>query len=181
MERRLPTKKFWAMLLVPVFVFLSMGAKPLYTVSVGDEIQLQTVPVDPRDPWYGEYVNLKFEIEEVAKPKITPDVSRQIMEGRLEVPVYVLLESRGRTYEISQVTGSRPNKGIYLEGTLFTYSAQAVEPDHYRIHYPGWEQFYVEEGKGSQLEQLSQSGNLVATLKVYKGYAILTKLEKTTP
>ncbi|WP_044641309.1 GDYXXLXY domain-containing protein [Risungbinella massiliensis] len=180
-RKRLPTKNFWAMLLVPVLVLLAMGAKPLYTVSVGEEIQLQTVPVDPRDPWYGVYVSLKFEVEEVPESKIEPDV-RQMMERQGIVPVYVLLQHNGKSHEISQVTGTRPSKGIYLEGNIVSsLPNQSLDGSIYQIHYPALEQYYVEEGKGRELEQMSQTGQLVATLKVYKGYAILTNLEKKTP
>ena len=52
---------FIVALTVPLLLLIGLTVKPLWTLTYGDDIALLTVPVDPRDLLYGDYVTLWYE------------------------------------------------------------------------------------------------------------------------
>jgi uncharacterized membrane-anchored protein len=137
----------------------------------GRDIRIQTVPVDPRDYLYGDYVRLNYKINRIEE---------DLWKGPGQKPergdtVYVVLESK------------QPN-GLYEATAAYPYNPPASPQEAVlkgRISYLdnreiviqyGLEKYYVEENTGKQLEE--QAANLIVKVKVAPwGSAIIEGLE----
>ncbi|MGJ7918999.1 GDYXXLXY domain-containing protein [Neobacillus sp. LXY-4] len=174
------TKYLLLACLVPVFILLGMTVKPLYTIYNGEEILLQTIPVDPSDPFRGDYVSLRFEVEEVPLNL----VDQEILDKRdtmYNAQVYVSLGKEGSVYSPTKVSLHKPSKGIFLKGNLQYFDKswnpvsqkEAVEVAF--INY-SIDKYFVEDNTGLEWEQASTRGDIVAKVKVFNGYAYLTDI-----
>ncbi|OEH93745.1 GDYXXLXY domain-containing protein [Bacillus solimangrovi] len=180
-------KYFLLALCIPVIVLLSMTIKPLQATYLGEEIKLKTVPLDPRDLFYGDYVILDFEIESVGfdqfdqslANKFTANTNKNtnqhfVYEGNERtIPVYIVLEEVDDVHQVKVVSEQKPSTGAYVKGNLRTFVGSN---DKLTIDIP-IERYYVEENTGKQLEDAARRGNIIAHLKEYNGYAVLKDLE----
>ncbi|SDX20672.1 GDYXXLXY domain-containing protein [Paenibacillus sp. CF384] len=165
-------RNVWLILLVAVQL-LFLGGIACFHYSalwVGKEITLRTVPVDPRDQLYGDYVQLNYAINNAAWSDWKDgDKAKQ------GDTIYVLLAQDGdaSTYEIKGVYDRKPPRGtgeVALKGRV-----QYTTDDTLRITY-GLEQYYVEENTGKELEQ--RAGKLIVHVKVAPwGSAIIERIQ----
>lgn len=162
---------FGALVLLQV-LFLLVVAGSYYGVDqFGKEIRLKTVPVDPRDLFYGDYVVLNYEIS---------TLNNSLWKGRelpeMGDPIYVVLAGEGDRYHAVSAHPSKPDVSagqLVLRGT-YDYSPI---PETMRISY-GIERYYVPEGQGHQIEDLTRNGNATVVLKIAPwGQIKITDLE----
>ncbi|NCO39316.1 MAG: hypothetical protein COZ06_08615 [Armatimonadetes bacterium CG_4_10_14_3_um_filter_66_18] len=134
--------KFAAAVAVQVAVLTWLMTSRQWTLATGQTILLETVPVDPRSLFQGDYVALGYKISTPAA------VGAQGTAGlRPNQTVYVALRQRGKFWEAVSVSRQRPKAAaeeVVLRGTT-DYSGQ-------RILY-GIESYYVPEGKGLEIER----------------------------
>ena len=69
MERRMRLTSFGIVALQLVFI-LGLVAYKEVTLRFGTEVMLQTVPVDPRDLFRGDYVTLRYGISTLERSRI---------------------------------------------------------------------------------------------------------------
>lgn len=186
MSENRPIKWFIIAVLVPVIILLSLLIKPLQTTFLGEDIQLATVPIDPRDLFYGDYVILNLEIETVPAQLLDEELYEQISDSNYYgdmIPVFVSLEKNDENlYEVKNVSKEKPND-LYIKGKMYPYihenhpwdEESSIDDEYVMIDY-GIDRFYVEEGTGLELEKLSQKGEIVVFAKVYNGYVILENI-----
>ncbi|MBP3962173.1 GDYXXLXY domain-containing protein [Paenibacillus lignilyticus] len=166
-------RNVWLIILIAVQL-LFLGGIACFHYSalwVGKEITLRTVPVDPRDQLYGDYVQLNYAINNASWTdwKETGDKAKH------GDTVYVLLalDNVTSTYEIKGVYDNKPDRGtgeVVLKGRV-----QYTTDDTLRITY-GLEQYYVEENTGKELEQ--RAGKLIVEVKVAPwGSAIIERIQ----
>ena len=124
----------------------------------GKDIRVRTVPVDPRDLLYGDYVTLGYEISRL-NPSLWKDTARKPERGQ---PVYVVLTTG--TDGIAQPVaayGSKPapQEGeVVLKGRIdYSWSEEVF------VKY-GVEKYYVPEGTGKSLED--KASRLIVHMKV---------------
>lgn len=166
---------FLVALIVPIILLLALTWKPLYTVNTGKTITLETVPVDPRDILYGDYVSLQFAIEEFSKDDLDPELIKEFSKhdtGKLTV--YAMLEQEeGDLYGLKTVTHKKPSDGLFLKGDMYYYGE--YNKDENQMYFANFlpDRFYVAENTGMQLEDLSRKGQLLADIKVRDGFAVL--------
>lgn len=72
-------------------VLVFMAAEREYILYYGKTIKLRTTPVDPRDPFRGDYVMLNYEISNIPL-KIFKDKLPSISEQRQDTIVYTILK-----------------------------------------------------------------------------------------
>ncbi|PIC57391.1 hypothetical protein CSV80_08920 [Sporosarcina sp. P12(2017)] len=166
---------FLLALIVPIILLLAMTWKPLYTVNTGETITLETVPVDPRDILYGDYVSLQFAIEEFSKEDLDPALIKEFSKhdtGKLTVYAVLQLEE-GDLYGLKTVTHKKPSDGLFLKGDMYYYGE--LDIDENQMYFANFlpDRFYVAENTGMQLEDLSRKGKLLADIKVRGGFAVL--------
>src|SRR5258708_7427179 len=147
---------------------------------VGERMLLKVVPVDPRDMFRGDFVVLNYEISRLP-PEGIPGIqpyhfwwSRRTYESEetQDRTVYVTVEPEadGRHWHAMKFGTERPAAGKYLRGT---YSGRNFgSPLQFGI-----EAYFVEEGRGKELESLRNSKHLSAEIAVAPwGQAKLVRL-----
>ncbi|OIK16495.1 hypothetical protein BIV60_04265 [Bacillus sp. MUM 116] len=167
----------WACL-VPVVILLGMCFTPIYTLMTGEEIILQTNPVDPSDLFRGDYVTLRYEAEEVPKKLVEKEVLNELKVGRGEIKVYVTLEKKNGIDTPVKVALVKPPAGtVYLNGTL-DYIGENQDQNEVAFIQYSLDKYFVEDNTGTDWETASTKGEILAKAKVKNGYAILTGIEK---
>jgi uncharacterized membrane-anchored protein len=170
-SEQLMNKWFWPALLLPIVILLAMSVKPVMTYLWGETIVLETSPYDPRDLFYGEYVDLRFDIERVSKKKFDPalDYDYSSDDG---MPVYVSLIKQGDVYVVQRVSEQKPDSGVYIQANLMS---PIMDTGDYDLEYP-MERYYVEEGQGRELENIARDKGLRVSAKLFQGYAVITNV-----
>jgi uncharacterized membrane-anchored protein len=166
-------------ILLPVVIVLTLTIKPLITLTKGEEIKLQTVPLDPRDLFYGDYVNLDFEAESVPasllEPKLRKELSKDTNKYQTsDTKVYLTLEysKETNTHKVTALGVNKPKSGTFIKAKLYPF----INDNKVTVEIP-IDKYYLEEYTGTKLEDASKKGQLVATIKVLDGYAILQSVE----
>ena len=106
--------KFILIVCLQVLLLFGIIAYREYWIATGDKVVLKTMPVDPRDLFRGDYVNLTYEITNLLldsqskKPDFLP--------GQ---PIYVNFdtESDGTSFAAS-VSRERPEGGRFIQGRV---------------------------------------------------------------
>ena len=167
--------RFIIVLAIPLLILMSLTVKPLWALTSGEDILLLTVPVDPRDLFYGDYVTLRYEIEEVPSEKVSVHLLKELERHSSfgKVKVYGKLIQEENVFIVEELTIKKPSDGLYLSGHMNRY--QYFNEDGVKIYNVnfGLDRFYVPENTGAELEDLSRKGELVAHVKVKNGYALL--------
>ena len=115
-----------------------------FTLRTGQEVVLETAPVDPRDLFRGDYVILSYPAGALDLAALPNDL-QQPAYGQT---VYVVLATEGPHASPKAVYADRPTRGsLFLKGRIHLVSGR-----HIWVEY-GIESFFVPEGKGSPLER----------------------------
>ena len=160
---------------LPVLILLGMCVMPLYTLLTGEEMILQTKPLDPSDVFRGDYVSLRFEAEEVPINLVDKEVATRLQKQGGEFTVYVRMEKKNGVHTPINVTLSKPNKGEFLNGTISYIDKDNQGQEIAFIRYDV-DNYYLEDNTGTKWENASAKGEILAKLKVNNGYAILTDI-----
>ncbi|MEM7586916.1 MAG: GDYXXLXY domain-containing protein [Acidobacteriota bacterium] len=114
-------------------------------------IHLRTAPVDPRDPFRGDYVTLRYDLNAVAADALRGDLAaHRDHKGR---PAYATLERYPGSqdlYRLRHLTDQPPDDGLFVAGKLrrgWRRPAGGVAVS-YDI-----EKLFVEQGKGLEIEE----------------------------
>ncbi len=117
---------------------------------LGRTVVVRTRPVDPRDFFRGDYVVLAYDFTNMR----VEDEDRGEMWGIPGQPrgVYVTLEPEadGRHWRAVRASHARPKGGVYIVGDYGGPAGLSF----------GIEQYFVQEGRGLDLERLRNRGNL---------------------
>lgn len=176
-----------------VLVLLFMAGEREWVMKNGEVIHLRTRPVDPRDPFRGDYVRLDYEVNQIRTNK----VARGVLSGDVRVDrgrkVYaVLLRDEDGLGIVNQLTGDKPPEGLFMRGrTDYVYGGSPFVVVKYGI-----EAYFVQQGEGQKIEAGRVRGDVrvpldmevavgrggMAVLKDYRWcpLGIGLKLENTT-
>ncbi|MFB6363603.1 GDYXXLXY domain-containing protein [Paenibacillus elgii] len=134
-------------------------ALSFYAVSwFGNDIRVRTVPVDPRDLLYGDYVTLSYDISRL-DPSLWKDAARKPEQGQ---PVYVVLKPGADG--IAQPVAAYGSKPAAQEGeVLLKGRIDHSWREEVFVKY-GVEKYYVPEGTGKSLED--KASRLIVHMKV---------------
>jgi len=146
-------------------VLIYMAGKREILYHSGRRIFLRTAPVDPQDLFRGDYVSLNYEISRVPRkfwsPSLLKPFRAEIFPAGL--PVYASLKEgeEGRA-ELVGLSDVRPSTGLYLQGKILYYSGYEMEMP---VRY-GLEAYFVEEGKGREIEAGRQRDEIQVPLEM---------------
>lgn len=149
-----------------IILFVVVLASGVYTQEDlrrnGQQVILDTMPVDPRDILRGDYVDLAYEIgrgeKAVAFAKSLPSSQ----------PVYALLtlgaDNRVTSYTFAT---TEPSGGVYIRGEAVVqevdvYVGEKENAPMFQkekqgtINYPQIEQYFVPEGKGWAIDRMGR-------------------------
>lgn len=163
---------------IPLLILVGMTVLPVMTLYLGEDVQIKTTPIDPRDLFRGDYVTLKYEMEEVPKEKVDEAVynamSDDAVRKRNDIRVYtVLKENSSGLFEVERVVLDKPTSGTFIEGTSYRWQYQG---DALIVSY-NLDNFFVEENTGMALEKGAREGSAIATVKIWNGKSILTDVK----
>lgn len=139
----------------------------------GKEIRLQTVPIDPRDLMYGDYVVLNYDINEIDKSLWKGEINGYELNNNLYVVLKPDNQSKNGTYEAVGLYDREPAKQAdeVILKARYEYSSDST----IRVKY-GLETYYVPENTGKKLEE--QIGKMVTIVKVAPwGRAVIDEIE----
>jgi uncharacterized membrane-anchored protein len=142
------TKLVLAIAALQIAVLAFMAGQREWILQTGRTVFLRTAPIDPRDVMRGDYVRLSYDLSRIP---------RSLWRGRLaemdvtKVPrdsvVFTAIEiGEDGVAKLRSVSFDRPANGLYLRGR--------TEPsgNELQVRY-GLEAFFMEQGKGAQLER----------------------------
>jgi uncharacterized membrane-anchored protein len=122
------------------------------TLLSGQVVYLRTMPVDPRDPFRGDYVALAYQINRVALTRVDPAVQEIIIPDTV---VYGALsvDARGIA-DISRVSLQPPEQGLFIRGRLVgRHDWRWPAGEHELPIRYGVEKLFVPQGDGIKIEE----------------------------
>ncbi|WP_062512883.1 GDYXXLXY domain-containing protein [Halobacillus sp. KGW1] len=143
------TKRKWyyALVLLQVLFLATMSAS-YYAMDIwGKEITLRTEPIDPRDPFYGDYIRLEYEVETI--PEDRWKVEEELKEGER---VFLILRDSGEgIYELDRATTMWPEteEAVVLQAKYERYDSGS---SNYHVDI-GLSRYHVQENTGLLLER----------------------------
>jgi uncharacterized membrane-anchored protein len=114
--------------------------------TFGSELSLIPRPYDPRDIFYGDYVQMRFDINTYTSQHST---EYQYMRGQ---PVYAVLQKTRSDWSVKYLSKTIPGERPFLKGIVTTVYGSTVE-----IEY-GFERYYVPEGTGQTVTDTVRDG-----------------------
>ncbi|MBK8699066.1 MAG: GDYXXLXY domain-containing protein [Saprospiraceae bacterium] len=150
---------FWGVVLIGFIIYKER------VFQTGTDIVLQTVPVDPRDLFRGDYVELQYDISRL-------DLDTLGYSGApftKDETVYLLLEIVNDFASPVKVSREKFKDGLFIRGTVESSYGHIIN-----VAY-GIEHYFVEEGKGKEIER--ERGRMSIQVTVDKsGTALIKKL-----
>ena len=144
---------FAALVLVQAAIVAGAVVREERFLRTGTEIVLKAAPVDPNDLLRGDYVTLRYEVQNLdALARNAGGNGSDYIYGS-DHDVYVVLEARGRYWQPVAVhrnplgRSKRPAGTIVLRGVV-EWSAPFGTEARLRVTYPNLDRYYVPEGKG---------------------------------
>ncbi|MBK8225986.1 MAG: GDYXXLXY domain-containing protein [Flavobacteriales bacterium] len=122
-------------------------------LTQGEVFKFKTAPIDPRDPFRGEYVRLEFEAESGSWQ--APDTTVTNPQGYAafdEQEAYGVLSVDSSGFALISALSEHPPAGQTFIRVLYN-SANEQRID--RVFLP-FDRFYLEEGDGAKTEELLQ-------------------------
>ncbi len=180
-------KKYIIVSILPIIILFSMTVLPLLTYFNGQEVFIETKPVDPRDVFRGDYVYLEYKINEIDMNKVPDELKDKtgyVKEKYRNKQVYVVLKKHNAYYDVDYITLKKPKDKLYLKAK-YNYTItnwEGVQNNNQKEKIMGirvdynLDKYFVPENTGKQLEEKSRKGELQAKIKVYKGYALLVDI-----
>lgn len=136
-----------------VLVLGVMAAERELILNTGERIFLRTAPIDPRDPFRGDFVRLDYEISRVSRDQLQGTLGESESEKEKGDPVYAVLEEgAGRLYNLDYLTDAEPGDGIFLRGRVRRGWRPAQTRNAVAVKY-GIEKLFVEQGRGKDIER----------------------------
>jgi uncharacterized membrane-anchored protein len=147
---------FWAFVALQALVPVAMAGMRQAEVARGQHVLLRVEPVDPRDPFRGQYVALRYAIGRAYFPAGSPTGTR----------VYVPLHREGGAWTGTYATTTRPNGVTYIRGRVRGGQIEF-----------GIEQYYADEAEARRLGDALRAGGVYADVALGgDGRATLTRL-----
>jgi len=145
---------FWVLVALQALVPVAMAGLREADVALGQHVLLRVEPVDPRDPFRGQYVALRYSIGSVAGGY------------GAGTRVYVPLHREGDVWTGTFATTTQPEGGTYIRGRVRDG----------RIEF-GIEQYYADEAEARRLGAALSAGPVYADVALGPdGRATLTRL-----
>lgn len=162
----LSNSRGWALLALGVLqigVLAYIVGDRIRLLKTGREIVLPIIPVDPRDLFKGDYVQLGYGITMVPG---------NVVEGPAPAaakPAYVTITPQpDGTWAATKITRNFPAttpEQVVLRALPASERAWQAGASNMRLRY-GIERYYVQEGKGPALEKLARDKKLAAIVAV---------------
>ena len=180
-----PRRWFYAAVAFQLLLMAGLILSKQATLWTGRPVVLETVPVDPRDLFRGDYVVLSYKIS--ALDPVQVSLPPRVERGQ---SVYVSLrrpDPPDRFWTASAVSLEKPTDGAttFLRGRALEAYPGGRAPDfrpadRLRLEY-GIESYFVPEGKGRDLESVQADPNAVLAVEAVvdrSGSAVIRRVSR---
>lgn len=134
----------WIVVLLWIFVLVLIIFNRNAIIIHDKTIILKTEPVDPRDPFRGDYLNLQYDISRIRDP-LTEDQKKEILHTR---QIYAILKKTDFYYVLDHFSSTKPNQNeTFIRGNVWGELDNLIQVQ-YNI-----ESYFVPEGKGIELQK----------------------------
>ena len=177
--KNLDKKKLLALGLL-FLILIGFGSIHLVAENYGKSLYLETVPYDPVDLFRGDYVNLQYEIENLDMDLVDKSMYEKVNEsGNIYYKIhddagYLIYEEDSNPLKAISLVPDRPSGSNYIKTKLFYIDEYAKKA---RLSI-GLNRFYVPEGTGTELENLSRQGRLVVEIKKLEPFYTLKDISR---
>lgn len=162
MTRRRIAACLGAAMALQLFLLAGMVAGAALPLWTGTEIRVETVPVDPRSMFRGNYARLRYRLGTLPDDALG-DVSR-LRRGEI---VYVSLRRADTGYHVFAAASlERPSDGVFLRGRV----VRGRSP--YRLNY-GIEAFFAPKERALKLEKHLRNGGTAILMVTASGQAAI--------
>ena len=167
--------KYLLIVILPIAAMLHSQAVNFAVLALGEQVLLETRPVDPRDILRGDYVILGYDIslidEEMLKNALGEmDENFDYGASYTGREVFVALQKDDNGIGTVQfVSKERPSEGLYLRGVLDRWN---------EISY-GIGVYYVPEGTGQEIEDKIRGMDetqILVDVRVLRGRPVIKNL-----
>ncbi len=178
-------RKLWIVLAIfaQVAVLASMVYGRESVVLGADRIYLRTAPIDPRDPFRGDYVRLRYPMNNVSN--VPMQWSSTKYEPKRGDRIYAVLHKpSGDVHEVKYLTNKLPENERFIRGRINTRGGFSGINNQFNLARTsakfGIEQMFVQQGSGIEIEnKQGVRGGLQIPMEVEvalsdKGVAVLT-------
>ena len=147
-------KLFIVLLVLGQFVILAfMAGEREWIRHNGERVYLRTAPIDPRDPFRGDFVRLSYSLSSVDVSRFRSSTSANSLK-RDDKVYAVLAPSATDVYQLDYLTDRKPSSGVFLLGRV----NRDVSGGQIQLRY-GIEQYFVQQGRGVEIEDKRGAGN----------------------
>ncbi|MFZ4394430.1 MAG: GDYXXLXY domain-containing protein [Kiritimatiellia bacterium] len=151
-----------------VLVLAFMAGEREWIVRQGTVVHLQTAPLDPQDPFRGNYVRLDYAINHVPVKQLrgglmnAPSADKQInLCGKT---LYAVLhQSDGCITGLDYVTDQKPDSGLFIRGKTDRYAYSGA--DAWSVQY-GIEAYFIQQNKAEQIEKQRRRDGIQVPLEM---------------
>lgn len=135
-----------------ILVLAYMAGKREYIQASGEQIYLRSAPIDPRDPFRGDFVRLRYDINTIHQSSYRGIAELQdLSEGAV---LYAVLKPGYQdVYTFDHLTDRKPTGAKFIKGRLnrdWSFGPLRGE-NQVNVKY-GIEQYFVQQGKGKDME-----------------------------
>ncbi len=166
-------KRGWMIAALLQVLFLIFIAGSYYSIDYfGKDIKIKTVPVDPRDLLYGDYVTLRYDISTAPLKSYRGDAAKL---DRGEQKAYVVLQpNKDGYYVVKNVYSEKPD--VTGDQVVLTAKAEKVwgagPIDNIQLTY-GFERYYLQENTGKELEQQAKDMDVIISVAPWGAHKIV--------
>jgi len=137
-----------AAIALQVLVLVVMAGQREYILVTGETVYLRTAPIDPRDPFRGDFVRLSYDLNQIDTSQLEP-VPEKLPKGSV---IYAMLRPDARNVAMVQdYRLEEPDDGLYLRGR--TRNHWSGKHNYLLRAKFGIETYFVQQGKGLEIEE----------------------------
>ena len=119
-----------------------------FTIKTGQEVLLKTLPVDPRDPFRGDYVVLRYDIGRIDLSKIPGAPLFNANDA-----IYAEIEKGSDGYgKLVSLSKTAPTGKLFIKGVVKYANSSNIQAEY------GIESYFVPANKGYAIEQKRGNG-----------------------
>lgn len=133
-------------------VLAYMVAKREVILVTGQQIFLRTAPIDPRDPFRGDFVRLTYALNTVYSKQIRGSVMDHLHDKGYQVYA-VLKPAENDLYSLDFLTHQQPHDQVYIKGQIINNQGWSRGRGAANVKY-GLEQLFVAQGTGREIERI---------------------------
>ncbi|MBN2374339.1 GDYXXLXY domain-containing protein [bacterium] len=140
--------------LVQLIALASMCLQREAVLATGNTVYIRTEPVDPRDMFRGDYVQLQYEISSIPIDMV-PEQDREEMQKRHSRVYLAFTTDRRSIIQPLHLSLKKPEQGLFIRGLIEReyFISDLTSQDHSTIDVRyGIEKYFMQQGKALEIE-----------------------------